>query len=287
METKPLPVLSNVGWQKIIRKYTQKAPDVASFSLLETLLAIFPELLRTQPFQDRPMLFNLCCTSTRLYYSVWVHGITSFRFKPGASEASIQRFLKRNPRNLRSVDLACAHLGFGRYPYYEQLSQLKQITTLNLAGRSTTDEGVSYLASLQNLTSLDLGDCQAVTNQGLSILKGLKKLKHIGISSYGITDAGLKHLQSLKNLTSLNLRFCYRITDQGIAHLVPLSQLAYLDLILCHLITDGALKYLAQLPKLTFLNLLYCENVSPDCLSDFRKKMTQLRRLVNPYPPHE
>ena len=97
--------------------------------------------------------------------------------------------------------------------------------------RDTTNDDLTHISGLPNLTSLDLSECQK------------------------ITDAGLKHLSSMKNLTSLDLRDCDQITDDGLGHLKDLPNLTSLDLSGCWKITDDGLGHISSMPNLTSLNL--------------------------------
>ena len=58
-----------------------------------------------------------------------------------------------------------------------------------------------------------------VTDAGLKELATLKNLTTLDLSNTGVTDAGLKELAPLKNLTTLNLGGFTRVTDEGIKEL--------------------------------------------------------------------
>ena len=63
-----------------------------------------------------------------------------------------------------------------------------------------TDEGLTQLAGLKNLESLDLTGT-AVTDAGLAQLTALKQLRELNLEDTPVTDIGVKRLQTaLPNL---------------------------------------------------------------------------------------
>ena len=102
------------------------------------------------------------------------------------------------------------------------------ITTLDLSGMDITDKQLETIVkTFPNLTSLNLAECE------------------------DITDAGLAHLAQLHALTSLDLAYCSNITDAGLAHLAQLHALTSLNLYGCSNITDAGRDSLKQkLPQL-------------------------------------
>lgn len=101
------------------------------------------------------------------------------------------------------------------------LSALKEIsgsvTWLNLAGTSTSDEGMSNLAQFTHLTRLHIGNT-AVTDRGISHLKNLVYLESLNLYGTRVTDEGLQQLSSLKNLKTLYL-WKTGVTPEGAARL--------------------------------------------------------------------
>ncbi|KAF1777186.1 Leucine-rich repeat domain, L domain-like [Phytophthora cactorum] len=74
--------------------------------------------------------------------------------------------------------------------------------------------------NMPNLTSLDLGNCCLLSDEGMITLGKVTSLTSLNLSECGdITDAGLEHLKTLDNLTSINLWYCTKVTPVGINHL--------------------------------------------------------------------
>ena len=57
--------------------------------------------------------------------------------------------------------------------------------------RNITDEGLTALANLTQLTSLNLTDCRDITDEGLTaIAQNCTNLNHVDLSFTNITDKG-------------------------------------------------------------------------------------------------
>jgi hypothetical protein len=97
-------------------------------------------------------------------------------------------------------------------------------------------------ASLTALTSLDLRECEQVSDNGLHALDGLTAL------------------------TSLNLSFCRQLSHGGLCSLAGLTALTSLDLHGCREMSDYGLRRLSTLTALTSLNLQSIRGGSDDGL---------------------
>ena len=87
----------------------------------------------------------------------------------------------------------------------ESLSPLSDnITWLNLAGTSTTDDGMLKLADFKHLTRLHIGNT-SITDKGLSSLKDLSYLESLNLYGTRVSDNGIQQLSTLKNLRTLYL----------------------------------------------------------------------------------
>ena len=95
------------------------------------------------------------------------------------------------------------------------------------------DRILVYVRDLENVESIDLNNCDRITDDGLVAFEKLTTLKRLDlgcdIQSSRITDAGLDHLKGLTSLTSLGLAG-RQITDAGLARLAGLKNLEELDL---------------------------------------------------------
>lgn len=88
---------------------------------------------------------------------------------------------------------------------------------LDLGGTRVTDEGLSRVARLANLTRLHL-QRTAITDAGLVHLEALERLEYLNLYGTRVTDEGLERLSSLGRLRSLYL-WGTEVTDAGAGRL--------------------------------------------------------------------
>ena len=86
-----------------------------------------------------------------------------------------------------------------------------------LVGKDVRDEHLAPLSDIQNLSELDLANTQ-ITAAGLGHIKGNKNLTKLSLANTSIDDAALKQIEELTNLMSLNL-YNTKVTDAGLASL--------------------------------------------------------------------
>ena len=86
-----------------------------------------------------------------------------------------------------------------------------------LVGKDVRDEHLAPLSDIQNLSELDLANTQ-ITAAGLGHIKGNKNLTKLSLANTSIDDAALKQIEELTNLMSLNL-YNTKVPDAGLASL--------------------------------------------------------------------
>jgi Leucine-rich repeat (LRR) protein len=106
------------------------------------------------------------------------------------------------------------------------------------------------LSALPALASLDLTNCQGISDEGLLHLSALKALDDLTLAGCSISNRGLEYLAGCAGLTTLVLDGCYQISDGGLAHLGALKQLQFLDLSFCTSVTEGGLAHVAHVKTL-------------------------------------
>ena len=113
----------------------------------------------------------------------------------GLSESQLS---DANLRVLRQIGLLhCLNQAESR----ERPKSAEQITSLALCRSPVTDAGLRELATLKNLTWLDLRDTR-VADAGLKELAGLKNLDTLLLQGTQVTDAGVHELRkALPNCT--------------------------------------------------------------------------------------
>lgn len=135
----------------------------------------------------------------------------------------------------------------------EELKAVKSLEVVELDGRWITNAGLSSLAELPNLRTLNLTGARRVTGAGFAHLSRMTKLRELRMGSTRVRDADLQNLQGLTRLEVLGLERT-RIGDTGLAHLKKLTGLRRLSVGGTNVTATG-LKHLAGMKKLETLFL--------------------------------
>ena len=110
------------------------------------------------------------------------------------------------------------------------LTEAKGLRRLDLTMvRGVTDDALALVPGIPALENLSLDNCRSVTNRGLSHVAKLKNLRSVNLVSTQVDDAGLSLLANAKNLETLNLKFT-KVKGTGFASLATLPKLASLTL---------------------------------------------------------
>jgi len=162
-----------------------------------------------------------------------------------------------------------------------------------------TDLGLRYLSSLE-LTTLSLGDCNQIQNDGISLLTCMISLTDLSLNRCrSISYAGYCALSVLTNLRTLRLEECGESNLEFLRHflfletldlsrclllrkkVVPLgvlSNLIDLNLSGCKKLKNDGLVHLVCLTRLRSLNLSNCPKISSSTLLRL-SVLTELRLL--------
>ena len=166
------------------------------------------------------------------------------------------------------------------------LRNLRKMKHLSLSGVDFTDEMLSHLSSLTELTFLYTGNSVNVTDLGLSHLKNLDKLDGLVLHRIMATDEGLKFLAEKPELEWLEIP-SDRYTDAGMEHLASMPKLGRVNLSGSQ-VTDAGVETLAKAPKLREVNLLATRvtQAGIDILKEAHPKIEvrwqESRRAVDP-----
>ena len=128
------------------------------------------------------------------------------------------------------------------------IAELKNLTKLRIAGTAITDDGIANLTTLSRLRSLDVSECQALSDVSAASFAELFSLQQLNLWRVPITDSGLQQIASLENLQSLNLDNT-KVTDAGLSSLSMMTGLTFLHLGSTD-ITDEGIKSLETLVNL-------------------------------------
>mmetsp|Transcript_43870 Transcript_43870/g.83776 ORF Transcript_43870/g.83776 Transcript_43870/m.83776 type:complete len:577 (-) Transcript_43870:249-1979(-) len=117
------------------------------------------------------------------------------------------------------------------------------------------DQGLLALSKLVELETLELQNCDLITDEGMQELTSLRRIINVHISgSHRLTDKSAYLLATLKTLQEVNL--CeVRLTNHGMRELSGLPALRTLSVILADLKEVERFQYFAACSSLTCLNL--------------------------------
>jgi len=125
------------------------------------------------------------------------------------------------------------------------------ITAVN-SGNMVGDDDLRTLSQLEQITSLNLGGSKRITDAGLQHLAKMPQLRELNLSEYPggrITDRGLEVLQHLRELRVFEMCWQSGVTDKGISYLRFCDQLENVDLLGTYT-GDGAIASLVGKPNL-------------------------------------
>ncbi|VDL91209.1 unnamed protein product [Schistocephalus solidus] len=135
--------------------------------------------------------------------------------------------------------------------------------TVNLNSHRSTLVGDSKMPSFPRstyaLSNLAINDCPRITDKVLEKIASLSQLTCLNLSRCGtLTDAGMKFITEgtfIGHLTELYLSHCSQITDSGIGNILKRAHnLAYLGVDGCTKLSDISLSNIRLCHKLTWMN---------------------------------
>jgi hypothetical protein len=131
-----------------------------------------------------------------------------------------------------------------------------------------------FLADCEKLTTLRLGGCNSITEQGQQRLSALGNVSRVRLAN--VSSMSLKFLSSLENLRHLWIGSCQSLSDTQT--LANLQQIRSIEFIACPSIDTNAVAAMSTLPYLEKLNLSACRNVTDTALTAL-VKLNNLREL--------
>src|SRR5665213_1474502 len=85
------------------------------------------------------------------------------------------------------------------------LSELPDLSDLDLSLTHITDQGMSELRNLPGITELNLYFAEYVTDEGIAAIKDWKKLRILNLHGTKVSDTALEHIAGISTLESLNV----------------------------------------------------------------------------------
>jgi hypothetical protein len=153
------------------------------------------------------------------------------------------------------------------------------LKSLGLRGStSLTPGGLSLLAQLLALESLNLSNVGCVTDETIVQLRPLVRLRSISVSGSTITDAGLIELSGHPLLQKLDLNGCHEAVGAELSGFRPLPELEYLCIRYCLRTLTG--HFLQQIPNVRCLRVNQFTKVTDATLHLITESLPLLEELV-------
>jgi hypothetical protein len=92
---------------------------------------------------------------------------------------------------------------------------IKSLESLEICGGGISDIGCTILATLDNLTVLNLSQNDRITNRGAAALAALSNLKALNLSNTRVNTGALVHFSDMIELKSIALYGCRGLTDNN------------------------------------------------------------------------
>lgn len=163
------------------------------------------------------------------------------------------------------------------------------LEVLDLTDCSVSNSGLKSISRCTGLTTLKLGLCENISNEGLThIAAHCSNLQEIDLyRSVGIGDTGLAALASgCPKLRMVNLSYCIGITDHGLKSLSQLEKLYNLEIRGCFLVTSAGLSAIASgCKRLVELDIKRCYRVDDMGIMTVVQCCINLRQINVSYCP--
>lgn len=102
--------------------------------------------------------------------------------------------------------------------HVKAIAAFEQLKMLNLGQSKITDEDIQQLASLKLLASLEINNCQNLTDDAFKTIGSFGKLQTLWADGVPVTDEGLKYLHAMPLLSQVRLGSA-GITPKGVGEL--------------------------------------------------------------------
>ncbi|CAJ1970729.1 unnamed protein product [Sphenostylis stenocarpa] len=179
-------------------------------------------------------------------------------------------FLVKTNKDLEKLDITCCRM-ITRESISSLTNSCLRITSLRMESCSLINrEGFLFIGRCQLLEELDVTDTE-IDDIGLCSISRCTKLSSLKLGiCLTITDNGLKHIaNSCSKLRHLDLYRSSRITDEGIVAIaLGCPSLKVVNIAYNCNITDSSLAFLSKCQRLRTLEIRGCPHISPQGLSN-------------------
>lgn len=161
--------------------------------------------------------------------------------------------------------------------YIAQLKELKKLTSVTLNNTNIQDASLEVLATLPDLTTLDLRRNLKLNNNSLTILQKMPKIEKLYIHYNTFTNSGIAKLRKIPTLKVVDTRGCADISNNSAKYLAALPELE--EVYFRNTMSNEAVENLTAAPKLKFVEFQDCNDINEGSVESFKKcsSLTGLR----------
>ncbi|KAL5255447.1 hypothetical protein ACHWQZ_G010871 [Mnemiopsis leidyi] len=157
------------------------------------------------------------------------------------------------------------------------------LSHLDISSNTCVDDvTICQLATCQSLNSLDISNCDRVTDGGLEVLITQRPLRKL-LASY-LLDVRVRTIENLVAFCSLTLHTLHldggNLCDEDVAKIGQITSLRELEIQYCDEITDVGVIALSRLSHLSIIRLYRCFNLTSCSVSEIAMKCSYLNQLV-------
>lgn len=156
------------------------------------------------------------------------------------------------------------------------LVNCKKLNSVTINNADIQDATLEALATLPELTYLDIRRDLKLTNASLEVLKKMPKLAELHAHYNSFTNSGMAKLSKIPTLKIVDVRGCADVSDNGAKYLARLPELE--EVYFRFMITNTGVEHLSAAPKLRFIEFQDCNDITDAALASFQK-MASLKGL--------
>lgn len=156
------------------------------------------------------------------------------------------------------------------------LANCKKLKSVTINNADIQDATLETLATLPELTYLDIRRDLKLNNASLEILKKMPRLTELHAHYNSFTNSGMSKLSKVPTLKIVDVRGCADVSDNGAKYLARLPELE--EVYFRFMITDAGVEHLTAAPKLRFIEFQDCNDITDGAVASFQK-MAALKGL--------
>lgn len=149
------------------------------------------------------------------------------------------------------------------------LANLKKLQKVIINNANIGDATLEMLATLPELTFLDIRRDLKLSNASLEILAKMPKLTDLHAHYNSFTNSGMNKIAKVQTLKVVDVRGCSDVSDNGAKYLAKLPNLE--ELYFRFMISNAGVEHLTNAANLKFVEFQDCNDINADAVPSFQK----------------